>query len=109
MKRRKPAKSRDRNDFRVKVHPNLLRGFGRPSDFLVERNPDLAERAISGIEKALMILQDFPLRPDALPRMVRCCVVVPFGPAGYDILLKVIDEATVIVLAVGHHREEDYH
>ncbi|MDR6663964.1 hypothetical protein J2X71_000209 [Rhizobium sp. 1399] len=56
-----------------------------------------------------MILQDFPLRPDALPRMVRCCVVVPFGPAGYDILLKVIDEATVIVLAVGHHREEDYH
>jgi len=34
---------------------------------------------------------------------------VPFGPAGYVILLKVIDEAIVIVLAVRHHREEDYH
>nr|WP_280110100.1 type II toxin-antitoxin system RelE/ParE family toxin [Rhizobium sp. CF142] len=36
-------------------------------------------------------------------------LVVPFGPAGYVILLKVIDEATVIVLAVRHRREEDYH
>jgi plasmid stabilization system protein ParE len=95
--------------FESKYTQTFYEDLGRPSDFLVERNPDLAERAISGIEKALMILQDFPLRPDAFPRMVRCCVVVPFGPAGYVILLKVIDEATVIVLAVGHHREEDYH
>ncbi len=59
--------------FESKYTQTFYEDLGRPSDFLVERNPDLAERAISGIEKALMILQDFPLRPDALPRMVRCC------------------------------------
>lgn len=83
----------------------------RLADFLIEHDPDLAERAINAIQKALMILQDFPLmarRASADDPLLRE-LVVPFGSAGYVILFKVMNETSVIVLAVRHQREEDYH
>lgn len=97
--------------FELKYTQTFYEDLDRLSDFLIDRDPDLAESAISGIQKALMILQDFPLmarRASADDPLLRE-LVVPFGSAGYVILFKVIDEATVVVLAVRHRREEDYH
>ncbi|KQQ37925.1 MULTISPECIES: type II toxin-antitoxin system RelE/ParE family toxin [Rhizobium/Agrobacterium group] len=83
----------------------------RLADFLIERDPDQAIRAITAIKKALAILIDFPLmarrasREDPLVREL----VVPFGSSGYLILFKLIDDQTVTVLAIRHQREDDYH
>ncbi|MBW9053767.1 type II toxin-antitoxin system RelE/ParE family toxin [Rhizobium mesosinicum] len=97
--------------FELKYTRTFYEDLERLSEFLIEHDPTLAERAISGIQKALMILQDFPLmarRASADDPLLRE-LVVPFGSVGYVILFKVTDEATVIVLAIRHQREEDYH
>ncbi|ARM87453.1 toxin-antitoxin system toxin RelE/ParE family protein [Rhizobium sp. CIAT894] len=97
--------------FELRYTQTFYEDLDRLSDFLIERNPDLAERGIGAIQKALMILEDFPLmarrasEDDPLLREL----VVPFGSAGYVILFKVTGETTVTVLAIRHQREEDYH
>jgi len=97
--------------FELKYTQTFYEDLDRLCDFLIERNPDVAECAISAIRKALMILEDFPLmarRASAADPLLRE-LVVPFDSAGYVILFKVMNEATVIVLAIRHQREEDYH
>ena len=97
--------------FELKYTQTFYEDLDRLADFLIERDPDLAERAINAIQKALMILQDFPLmarRASADDPLLRE-LVVPFGSAGYVILFKVMNESTVIVLAIRHQREVDYH
>jgi len=97
--------------FELKYTQTFYEDLDRLAGFLIERDPDLAERAINAIPKALMILQDFPLmakRASADDPLLRE-LVVPFGSAGYVILFKVLSETSVIVLAVRHQREEDYH
>ncbi|MEH2696131.1 MULTISPECIES: type II toxin-antitoxin system RelE/ParE family toxin [Rhizobium] len=97
--------------FELKYTQTFYEDLDRLADFLIERDPDLAERAVNAIQKALMILQDFPLmarRASADDPLLRE-LVVPFGSAGYVILFKVVSETSVIVLAVRHQREEDYH
>ncbi|MBY5570328.1 type II toxin-antitoxin system RelE/ParE family toxin [Rhizobium leguminosarum] len=97
--------------FELKYTQTFYEDLDRLADFLIERDPDLAERAINAIQTALMILQDFPLmarRASADDPLLRE-LVVPFGSAGYVILFKVMNETSVIILAVRHQREEDYH
>ncbi|MEH7910320.1 type II toxin-antitoxin system RelE/ParE family toxin [Rhizobium laguerreae] len=97
--------------FELKYTQTFYEDLDRLADFLIEHDPDLAERAINAIQKALMILEDFPLmarRASADDPLLRE-LVVPFGSAGYVILFKVMNETSVIVLAVRHQREEDYH
>ncbi|WP_027685524.1 type II toxin-antitoxin system RelE/ParE family toxin [Rhizobium leguminosarum] len=97
--------------FELKHTQTFYEDLDRLADFLIERDPDLAERALSAIQKALTILQDFPLmarRASADDPLLRE-LIVPFGSAGYVILFKVVSETSVIVLAVRHQREEDYH
>ncbi|ANL64889.1 toxin-antitoxin system toxin RelE/ParE family protein [Rhizobium phaseoli] len=97
--------------FELKYTKTFYEDLDRLADFLIERDPDLAERALNTIQKALMILQDFPLmarRASADDPLLRE-LLVPFGSAGYVILFKVVNETSVIVLAVRHQREEDYH
>ena len=36
-------------------------------------------------------------------------LIIPFGSAGYVALFEIDDPETVTVLAVRHHREDDYH
>ena len=83
----------------------------RQAEFLIERDPDQAIRAISAIKKALAILIDLPLmarRASGEDPLLRE-LVVPFGSSGYLILFKLIDDQTVTILAIRHQREEDYH
>jgi plasmid stabilization system protein ParE len=35
--------------------------------------------------------------------------LIPFGGAGYVALFEIEDSKTVIILAVRHQREDDYH
>jgi plasmid stabilization system protein ParE len=97
--------------FKLIYTPAFYKDLDRLAEFLLERDPAQAERAITAIKKALAILTDFPLmarrasREDPLLREL----VVPFGSSGYLILLKLIDDQTVTILAIRHQREEDYH
>jgi len=36
-------------------------------------------------------------------------LVIPFGASGYVALFEIDDDNTVTILAVRHHREDDYH
>lgn len=36
-------------------------------------------------------------------------LLIPFGSAGYVVLFQIEDSRTVILAAVRHQREEDYH
>lgn len=36
-------------------------------------------------------------------------LVIPFGRSGYVALFEIIDSATVVIAAVRHQLEDDYH
>jgi plasmid stabilization system protein ParE len=92
---------------------DLLRLF----DFIVEREmhraaPDfaLAERAIEAIHRGLGVLEHaaFTCRKAGTSPLVRE-LVIPFGHDGYVALFEIVDDATVVVGAIRHQREDDYH
>jgi plasmid stabilization system protein ParE len=96
-------------------------------DFILDREasreggggPLLALRAQSAIEDGLRLLERFPFTcrkaHDPLGRipverqaLIRE-LVIPFGATGYVALFEIVDAHTVVVLAVRHQREEDFH
>jgi plasmid stabilization system protein ParE len=86
---------------------DLLRLYG----YLLERDPEAANRARDAIEKGIGLLRDFPFTcrkatPDS--SFLRE-LLIPFGTAGYVALFEIEDGETVTILAVRHQREEDYH
>ena len=78
--------------------------------FLVERDFEAAERALSVIDRAWTLLEEFPFScrkaEDSNPFLRE--IVIPFGSAGYVALFEIEDRQTVTVLAVRHQREDDY-
>lgn len=79
--------------------------------FQLERDLAIAERAIDTIKNALVLLEQFPFscrKVDEDDPTLRE-LVIPFGSAGYVALFRIVDNATVSVLAVRHQREDDYH
>ena len=72
----------------------------------------LAERAIEAIETAAAVhlsRTPFIYRKAPAGDGLRRELVVPFGPAGYVVLYEIATPSQVVVLAVRHQREEDYH
>lgn len=72
---------------------------------------ETAERAIDAVEAACAALA---LSPLLFPRSrrrgaLRRELVVPFGASGYVIEYEIAGPTLVVVLAVRHHREQDYH
>ena len=78
--------------------------------FLVEQDFEAAERALSVIDRAWTLLEEFPFScrkaEDSNPFLRE--IVIPFGSAGYVALFEIEDRQTVTVLAVRHQREDDY-
>jgi plasmid stabilization system protein ParE len=97
--------------FRLSYTQSFYDDLDRVLDFQFERYPALADRTVVAIRKALQILEDFPLmgrrasQEDPLLREL----VVPFGSTGYIVLFKVMNEQSVVILAIRHQREDDYH
>lgn len=92
---------------------DLLRLF----DFLIERelasetgDLDLAARALDAIQAGLRLLERFPFtcrKAGGGPFLRE--LVIPFGHSGYVALFEIVDDRTVLVGAVRHQREDDYH
>ena len=80
----------------------------RLHDFLAEKNPDAARRAIDTILEKLRALEQFPrLGPVDPDRPDVRQLFMPFGSAGYVARYR-IREDVVLVLAVRHMREAAY-
>lgn len=90
-------------------------------DFIIERelareggDLELADKAVSAIREGLALLERFPFTcrkagasPFASPFARE--LVIPFGHTGYVALFEIVDDQTVIVGAVRHQREDDFH
>ncbi len=98
--------------FTREAEEDLLRLY----DFLIARELahggdfSLAERALAAIRDALHVLQTTPYtcRKAGTSPFLRE-LVIPFGAAGYVALFEIVDEHQVVVAAVRHQREDDYH
>lgn len=87
----------------------------RLEDFLIESvlqhgDFDLPRRAVASIRTELRILETNPFTcriadDDRLEREL----VIPFGASGYVALFRIVSEKEVVVAAIRHQREDDYH
>ena len=71
---------------------------------------DIPERAIQAIKNGIVFLATSPFacRKAGTSSFVRE-LIIPFGNTGYVALFEIVDERTVIVGAIRHQREDDYH
>jgi plasmid stabilization system protein ParE len=71
---------------------------------------DIPDRAIQAIRNGVAFLMSSPFacRKVEVSPFVRE-LVIPFGSSGYVALFEVVDDQTVIIGAIRHQREDDYH
>lgn len=104
--------------YRVKLtrvaEDDLLRLY----DFVIERELDRvgggdlagADKAFAAIQDGFATLRSSPFtcrKADQSPFLRE--LVIPFGGNGYVALFEISDSNTVVIAAVRHQREDDYH
>ena len=86
-------------------------------DFILQRelesptgDLDVAERALQAIKDGIGFLRSSPFagRKLGINPFVRE-LVISFGRSGYVALYEIVDDRTVIIGAIRHQREDDYH
>ena len=100
-------------NFTVRLTKGADADIQRLIDFLVVQDLAAARRARKAIADGMKFLRKFPFscrkaEGDMASPFLRE-LVIPFGSAGYVALFEIEDESSVIVIAVRHQREEDYH
>jgi addiction module RelE/StbE family toxin len=89
--------------------PSALRDIRRLHQFLAEKSPEAAQRAVKTIREAVNILAKHPEsgRPveEMLPGFRE--LIVGFGQSAYVTLYQ-YDGAQIVILAVRHGRESGY-
>jgi plasmid stabilization system protein ParE len=73
--------------------------------FLIDKNPEAADRAVAVLTQAILSLADHAERgfPGPLPNLKQ--IAVPFGDSGYIVQYRIQGE-TVIVAHLKHAREQ---
>lgn len=103
--------------YRVRLTREAEADIERLFDFVLERelsrdggDLDLAQDAIHAIQAGIATLKTSPFtcRKAGRSAFLRE-LVIPFGGSGYVALFEVEDAETVIVMAVRHQLEDDYH
>jgi plasmid stabilization system protein ParE len=102
--------------FSVRLTEEALADLQRLFDFIIEReldhggDPAVADEALAAIRSAFKTLERFPFtcRKAGDSAFLRE-LVIPFGASGYVALFEIVDEHTVVIGAVRHQREDDYH
>lgn len=71
---------------------------------------DIPQRALQAIKDSLAFLATSPFacRKAGSSSFVRE-LIIPFGHTGYVALFEIVDSNTVIIGAIRHQREDDYH
>jgi len=101
--------------YTVTLTHEALEDLLRLADFLVESalqhgDFDLPRRAVEAIRAEFRILETNPFTcriadADRLEREL----LIPFGASGYVALFRIISDRAVVVAAIRHQREDDYH
>lgn len=103
--------------FRVRLTREAAEDLTQLFDFVLERelqshdgDLELAERALQAIKDGISTLRTTPFtcRKAGQSPFVRE-LVIPFGRSGYVALFEIIDAEDVVVTAVRHQLEDDYH
>lgn len=98
----------------VEAEADLLRLY----DFVLERERDrpgvgdleLAEKALHAIKDGFLALARSPFtcrKAEHSPFLRE--LIIPFGRSGYVALFEIVDSTLVVVAAVRHQLEDDYH
>lgn len=103
--------------FRVRLTREAAEDLERLFDFALERELQrndgdlaLAERALQAIKDGIASLRSSPFtcRKASQSPFLRE-LVIPFGHSGYVALFEIVDSTNVVVAAVRHQLEDDYH
>ncbi|HOX68952.1 MAG TPA: type II toxin-antitoxin system RelE/ParE family toxin [Burkholderiaceae bacterium] len=103
--------------FRVRLTRDAAADLDRLFDFVIERelareggDLTMAEQAIAALRAGIATLKSSPFtcRKAGQSPFLRE-LVIPFGRSGYVALFEIEDASNVVVVAVRHQREDDYH
>jgi len=102
--------------FVVELAPSAEADLERLFDFLLDQaetteDLDRAQEAIEAVRAAAqhrLAVTPFSFRKAAQNPAQRE-LIIPFGATGYVALYEIVSASKVVVLAVRHQREEDYH
>jgi plasmid stabilization system protein ParE len=102
--------------FVVELSPTAETDLERLFDFLLDQadtteDLDRAQATIEAIRataKHRLAITPFSFRKAAQNPAQRE-LIIPFGATGYVALFEIVSASKVVVLAVRHQREEDYH
>ena len=102
--------------FVVELSPTAEADLERLFDFLLDRaetseDLDHAQAAIDAIRAAAqhrLATTPFSFRK-ASRNPAQRELIIPFGSTGYVALYEIVSMSKVVVLAIRHQREEDYH
>jgi plasmid stabilization system protein ParE len=102
--------------FVVELSPTAEADLERLFDFLLDHadtteDLDRAQAAIDAVRAAAqhhLAVTPFSFRKAAQNPAQRE-LIIPFGATGYVALYEIVSVSKVVVLAVRHQREEDYH
>jgi plasmid stabilization system protein ParE len=104
-------------NFRIRLTREAEADLERLFDFVLQRELEraagdltLAEQAVAAIRAAFTTLRTSPFtcRKAADSPFLRE-LIIPFGRAGYIALFEIESATDVVVLAVRHQFEDDYH
>ena len=104
--------------YRVRLTREAEDDLTRLYDFVLEReldrlrtgDLDLAEKALGAIRDGFISLSRSPFscrKADQSPFLRE--LIIPFGRSGYVTLFEIVDSTLVVIAAVRHQLEDDYH
>lgn len=101
--------------YQVSLTREALEDLQRLEAFLIDTalkfgDLDIPARALASIEREFRVLERNPFTcriafDDRLEREL----VIPFGASGYVALFHIVGDHEVVVSAIRHQREDDYH
>ena len=104
-------------NFKVRLTRDAKADLDRLFDFLLERelardggDLTLPEQAMASLRAAIATLETSPFtcRKAGQSPFLRE-LIIPFGRSGYVALFEIEDASNVVVVAVRHQLEDDYH
>jgi plasmid stabilization system protein ParE len=102
--------------YRVRLTRQAQDDLQRLFDFIIERelishtgDLELAERALTAIRAGFETLRAMPFTCRKAGDSPFLRELVIFGATGYVALFEILDGQEVVIAAVRHQREDDYH
>jgi plasmid stabilization system protein ParE len=103
--------------FRVKLTVEANADLARLFEFVLQRellrqggDLDVAERALEAIKNGIVTLRQSPFTCRKIgPSPFLRELIIPFGRSGYVALFEIVDKENVVISAVRHQLEDDYH